>query len=102
MGDIVLRAKSLNRSDVLMMLSFSGQTDELVSLAAVARQHDIPVLSITSGRSCRIAQLAAYSLIVGDLDEDQRKRLMEIADRCPVHKTLMGEIRIESDEVIAA
>jgi uncharacterized OsmC-like protein len=32
----------------------------------------------------------------GDLDDDQRARLMEIADRCPVHRTLEGEIRIET------
>jgi uncharacterized OsmC-like protein/pimeloyl-ACP methyl ester carboxylesterase len=30
----------------------------------------------------------------GDLDADQRKRLMEIADKCPVHRTLTSEIRI--------
>lgn len=28
------------------------------------------------------------------LDADQRKRLMEIADKCPVHKTLTSEVRI--------
>ncbi len=26
--------------------------------------------------------------LVGDLDAEQRKRLMDIAERCPVHKTL--------------
>lgn len=30
----------------------------------------------------------------GGLSEEQRARLMEIADRCPVHRTLMGEIKI--------
>jgi uncharacterized OsmC-like protein/fermentation-respiration switch protein FrsA (DUF1100 family) len=30
----------------------------------------------------------------GTLDADQRKRLMEIADKCPVHRTLTSEIRI--------
>jgi uncharacterized OsmC-like protein/esterase/lipase len=30
----------------------------------------------------------------GTLDPDQRKRLMEIADKCPVHRTLESEIRI--------
>ena len=30
----------------------------------------------------------------GDLDEGQRERLHEIADRCPVHRTLTSEIRI--------
>lgn len=34
----------------------------------------------------------------GDLTPEQRKRLIEIADRCPVHKTLTGEIRIVSRE----
>lgn len=32
----------------------------------------------------------------GDLTDDQRERLREIADRCPVHRTLLGEIKIES------
>ncbi len=32
----------------------------------------------------------------GDLDADQRQRLLEIAARCPVHRTLKGEIRIET------
>lgn len=30
----------------------------------------------------------------GNLDDTQRARLMEIADRCPVNKTLLNEIRI--------
>jgi len=33
--------------------------------------------------------------LVGNLSEEQRQRLLEIADRCPVHKTLHeGQIRI--------
>jgi putative redox protein len=30
----------------------------------------------------------------GALDAEQRKRLLEIADKCPVHRTLTSEIRI--------
>ena len=30
----------------------------------------------------------------GDLSDEQRVRLMEIADRCPVHRTLHGEIHV--------
>jgi len=30
----------------------------------------------------------------GPLDADQRKRILEIADKCPVHRTLTSEIRI--------
>ena len=32
----------------------------------------------------------------GDLSEDQISRLMEIADRCPVHRSLNAEVRINS------
>jgi uncharacterized OsmC-like protein/pimeloyl-ACP methyl ester carboxylesterase len=32
--------------------------------------------------------------VEGALDADQRKRLMEIADKCPVHRTLTSEVRI--------
>jgi putative redox protein len=35
----------------------------------------------------------------GKLDDEQRARLLEIAAKCPVHKTLTGEIAIESDLV---
>jgi uncharacterized OsmC-like protein/fermentation-respiration switch protein FrsA (DUF1100 family) len=32
----------------------------------------------------------------GALDVQQRARLLEIADRCPVHRTLRSEVRVES------
>jgi len=34
--------------------------------------------------------------IDGDLDAEQRQRLLEIADKCPVHKTLVGDIMINT------
>lgn len=36
--------------------------------------------------------------IKGDLDEKQRKRLLEIANKCPVHKTLESKIKVETKE----
>ena len=35
----------------------------------------------------------------GDLDEDHRQRLLHIATRCPVHRTLSSEIKIRTTEV---
>ncbi|WP_019038548.1 bifunctional alpha/beta hydrolase/OsmC family protein [Psychroflexus tropicus] len=35
--------------------------------------------------------------ILGDLDEDQKKRLVEIGERCPVNRTLHSEIEISSE-----
>jgi putative redox protein len=34
----------------------------------------------------------------GELDAEQRKRLLEIADKCPVHRTLTSEIDIRTRE----
>ncbi len=34
--------------------------------------------------------------ISGDLDRDQRQRLLEIADKCPVHKTLEEQVHIRT------
>ncbi len=36
--------------------------------------------------------------LVGELDAEQRQRLLEIADKCPVHKTLVGDILITTTE----
>ena len=35
----------------------------------------------------------------GALDADQRKRLLEIADKCPVHRTLTSEVQIVTSAV---
>jgi uncharacterized OsmC-like protein len=34
--------------------------------------------------------------LVGKLDPEQQKRLLEIADKCPVHRTLRSEIDIQT------
>lgn len=34
--------------------------------------------------------------IDGELDDNQRERLLQIANACPVHKMLTGEVRIDS------
>jgi putative redox protein len=35
-------------------------------------------------------------ILTGVLTEEQRARLLDIANRCPVHRTLTSEIRIAS------
>jgi putative redox protein len=48
----------------------------------------------------RNEQTYAISRVIhldGDLDADQRARLLEIANKCPVHRTLTGRIEITSE-----
>ncbi len=42
----------------------------------------------------RIDHLEREIVLEGPLDDAQRERLLAIADRCPVHRTLHAEIRI--------
>jgi uncharacterized OsmC-like protein len=41
-------------------------------------------------------QIDSEISLIGDLSESQQLRLMEIAERCPVHRTLTGEIQIRT------
>ena len=43
----------------------------------------------------RIERIERYISLTGPLSDEQKQRLLEIAQRCPVHKTLMSEISIK-------
>jgi len=43
------------------------------------------------GRSGRIDRIERRLELIGPLDDEQRARLVEIADKCPVHRTLHGD-----------
>jgi len=44
----------------------------------------------------RLDQIERSLTLPGPLDDAQRQRLMEIADKCPVHRTLTSEIKIRT------
>jgi uncharacterized OsmC-like protein/fermentation-respiration switch protein FrsA (DUF1100 family) len=50
-------------------------------------------------KSAKVDVLSRSITLVGPLDDEQRARLMEIADRCPVHRTLEGELRIDTHQL---
>ena len=43
-------------------------------------------------------QVQSEIQLIGELDEHQRTRLMEIAMKCPVHRTLTSEVKIRTIE----
>jgi putative redox protein len=47
----------------------------------------------TTGKIDRFDRIVTIN---GDLDAQQRQRLLEIADRCPVHRTLHEEVEIRT------
>lgn len=44
----------------------------------------------------KVDRIERVLTLTGELDADHRKRLLEIADKCPVHRTLMSEIDIRT------
>jgi putative redox protein len=49
-------------------------------------------------REGKIDRIDRVLTLTGDLSAEQRKRLLEIADKCPVHRTLTSEIDIRTVE----
>ena len=85
-----------------------------MTLLMYARRHEWDVAGITidlqhdrvyaedrdpDGAGGRIELIEQTIRLKGDISEEQRARLQEIAAKCPVHKTLAGSVRI-SDEVV--
>jgi uncharacterized OsmC-like protein len=46
------------------------------------------------GTRCRIERIGLIVSLAGSLSDEQRQRLLEIAERCPVHRTLMSDKQI--------
>lgn len=49
-----------------------------------------------TGKDGKIDHITRLLEIEGDLDQEQRNRLLEIADRCPVHRTLEAKVHIKT------
>jgi uncharacterized OsmC-like protein len=47
----------------------------------------------------KVERIVQEIVLQGNLDEDQRTRLIEIAGKCPVHRTLTGDLEILEREV---
>ena len=47
-------------------------------------------------KKSKIDHIEKDVIVVGDLSEQQRDRLLEISERCPVHRTLKSDIKITS------
>ena len=47
-------------------------------------------------REGKVDEITREIELVGDLTPEQRERLLEIANKCPVHRTLKSEIKIRS------
>ncbi|MFC5382600.1 alpha/beta fold hydrolase [Aquipuribacter nitratireducens] len=57
-------------------------------------RHGDDATECVAGRPGCVREFHREVRLEGDLDDDQRARLLEIADKCPVHKTLEQGVRV--------
>ena len=55
--------------DVVLMLSFGGGTEEVVSLATLLRQDEVPVIAIVGSAESELGRVASCALPIGDVTE---------------------------------
>lgn len=71
-----------------------------LTLRLYARRKGWPLLKanvhLTGEHKAGRYMIGRQVLLDGPLDATQRARLMEIAERCPVHRTLTGEIVVST------
>jgi putative redox protein len=52
-------------------------------------------------KSAMMDQIEMGVSLIGDLSEDQQRRLIEIANICPVHRTLTSRVQIHTTPLVA-
>ncbi|WP_376695330.1 bifunctional alpha/beta hydrolase/OsmC family protein [Wenzhouxiangella sp. EGI_FJ10305] len=92
-------ASALGACTVMTLNMYARHKDWPVERVSCRVRHD--KIHAEDCESCettggKIDRLEREISIEGDIDADQRRRMLEIADRCPVHRTLESEIQVTS------
>ena len=77
-----------------MYARHKGLPLEQVSVQLSHRRVHAEDCEACEGKPRQIEEIERVVYLEGPLDAAQRQRLVEIAERCPVHRTLTGELRI--------
>jgi putative redox protein len=67
------------------------------SRKAMSLENAIVIVDIE--RSDDIEKLTRDIQLIGNLSSEEKERLMEIANKCPIHKALAGQIQIKTQLV---
>jgi putative redox protein len=101
-GPYELLLAALGHCTVLTILLYARRKGWDVDGVSVRANHERLVLEEEldgEWRRRKVERIIQEIWLRGDLDEAQRARLMEIAGKCPVHRTMTGELEIVEVEV---
>lgn len=59
----------IRQNDIVLLLSYGGQTEEILALAALVRQDGVPVVAMTGKPQSHLASISDIHLNVGDITE---------------------------------
>jgi uncharacterized OsmC-like protein len=93
---------ALGQCTVLTIVLYARRKGWPVNGVSVCASHErVVVAEEIEGESIRkkVERIVQEIALQGNLDEDQRARLIEIAGKCPVHRTLAGDLEILEREV---
>ncbi len=94
-----LLAAALAACTTMTLTTYAGRKGWPLRSATARVAHDR--IHAEDCRACettvgKIDRLTREIVLDGELDAAQRARLLEIADRCPVHRTLHAEMHVET------
>ena len=95
-----LLAAALGACTTMTLQMYAGRKEWPLEEAVVRIEHSrVHAEDEEECEDCdvRLDRLERELELIGPLDDEQRARLLEIADRCPVHRTLSAGVRIETE-----
>ena len=84
----------------LLAAALGGCTNATVRMYADRKEWPLEAIDthvvIEHGESLDVTTIHRTIRFTGALTDEQRSRLLHIAERCPIHRTLSGELKIET------
>lgn len=68
----LIAATHLTSEDVLFAISYSGETKEIIHAISVAKEHDVPIITMTQNKRNTVQSFANYALYIVSNEADIR------------------------------